>query len=52
MLFFVLTFTDIHIDRQKVPKSFFDVKNQPKFPELFFIEDYKIRSVTFINDIF
>ena len=38
--FFDLTFTDVHMGRQNVPKSIFYVKNHSNLSDFFFIEEY------------
>ena len=55
--FFDLTFTDVHMDRQKVPKSDFQSqfsmsKNVQIFLKKIFIEEYQFRTTFFVKYIF
>ena len=55
--FFDLTFTDVHMGRQKVPKSDFQSqfsmsKNDRIFLKKIFIEEYQFRTTFFVKYIF
>ena len=56
-LFFDLTFTDVHMSRQKGPKSdfqsqFYMSKNVQIFLKKNFIEKYQFRTTLFVEYIF